>query len=471
LGFEKISKDDLLGKGKNKQQFCDVELRKMGLYSCEDADFTNRLTEPLKKQLQEQAMWKLFTDLEMPLVKVLARMENNGVMLEAKALERLHKEVGGKIEKLEKKIHKLAGIDFNISSPQQLKDVLYNKLDIPTDDISKTKTGYSTAAAELDKIKDQHEIVPLIQEHRELEKLLNTYIDVLPKLVNPDTGRIHTSFNQTVTATGRLSSTDPNLQNMPIKTELGRKIRKAFTAPAGYKIVSLDYSQIELRLAAHLSGDKKMIEAFQNNEDIHSTTAAEINNVSSEEVTKEMRREAKAINFGILYGQGPFGLSQTADIPMARAKEFIEQYFNVFKGVKEYIEKCVRTAETNGYVETMFGRRRYIPEINSEVPRVRKGAERIAINTPLQGSSADMIKKAMIEAQDFIDKEYKNNNIKMLIQVHDELLFEIKEEEIEKSASKIRDIMIGVVDLNIPLKVDAGVGDNWGEIEDLEIKS
>jgi DNA polymerase-1 len=469
LGFEKIGKDELLGKGKNKQRFCDLELRKIGLYSCEDADFTHRLVEPLSKRLEEQGMSDLFHGLEMPLVKVLAKMENNGIMLKTEPLYKLHEEISRKIRKLEKKIHELAGSEFNISSPQQLKEVLYNRLDIPTDDISKTKTGYSTAASELDKIKDQHEIVPLIREHRELEKLLNTYIDVLPKLINPDTGRIHTSFNQTVTATGRLSSTDPNLQNMPIKTKLGRKIRKAFTASPGYKIVSLDYSQIELRLAAHLSGDKKMIEAFKNNEDIHTTTAAEINNVPLEEVTKDMRREAKAINFGILYGQGSFGLSQTADIPMARAKEFIAQYFDVFKGVKKYIEKCIQTAETNGYVETMFGRKRYLPEINSEVPRVKKGAERIAINTPLQGSSADMIKKAMVEVQAFIDKEHENNNIKMLIQVHDELLFEIKEEDTEKTAKNIRDIMIGVVDLDVPLKVDIGLGDNWGEMEELTL--
>jgi DNA polymerase-1 len=468
LGFEKISKEDLLGKGRSKQQFQEVELRRLGLYSCEDADFTHRLINPLKKQLQDQKMWDLFRDLEMPLVGVLARMENDGVLLEPQVLQELHKEVSDQIKGLEQKIHKSAGTEFNISSPQQLKEVLYKTLDISTENISKTKTGYSTAAAELDKIKDQHEIVPLIQEHRELEKLLNTYIDVLPKLVNPNTGRIHTSFNQTVTATGRLSSTDPNLQNMPIKTELGRKIRRAFTAPAGYKIVSLDYSQIELRLAAHLSGDKKMIEAFRNNEDIHTTTAAEINNVSQGEVTKEMRREAKAINFGILYGQGPFGLSQTADIPMARAKEFIEQYFNVFQGVKEYIEKCIQTAETNGYVETMFGRKRYVPEIGSEVPRVRKGAERIAINTPLQGSSADMIKKAMIEVQRFIDRECKNNDIKMLIQVHDELLFEIKEEMMLEEVRQLKRIMQEVIDLQVPIEVDIEVGDNWGELKKMQ---
>lgn len=467
LGFEKISKEDLLGKGKDKQRFRDVELRKLGLYSCEDADFTNRLVGPLEQQLREQKMWELFTSLEMPLVKVLACMENNGVLLEPEILKELHREVSDKIKKLEKKIHKSAGVDFNISSPKQLKEVLYNNLEIPTDDVSKTKTGYSTAASELDKLKDQHEIIPLIQEHRELEKLLNTYIDVLPELVNTKTGRIHTSFNQTVTATGRLSSTDPNLQNMPIRTELGRKIRRAFAAPAGAKIVSLDYSQIELRLAAHLSGDKKMIKAFKNNEDIHTTTASEINNVSSDEVTKEMRREAKAINFGILYGQGPYGLSQTAGIPMARAKEFIDQYFNAFEGVKKYIEKCIQTAEKAGYVETMWGRRRYVPEIGSEVPRVRKGAERIAINTPLQGSSADMIKQAMIDTQNLIEKEYDNKSIKMLIQVHDELVFEMNEEILAEAIAKIKDIMVGIVDLQVPLKVDAATGVNWGELQEM----
>ncbi len=468
LGFEKITKEDLLGKGKTKQKFQEIELKKLGLYSCEDADFTNRLINPSKKQLQEQDMWGLFLDMEMPLVKVLAQMENNGVILEPKIFQRLHKEVSDKLNNLEEEIHKLAGVNFNISSPKQLKNILYEKLDIPTNDISKTKTGYSTAADELEKIKDQHKIVPLIQKHRELEKLLNTYIDVLPQLVNSNTNRIHTSFNQTVTATGRLSSTDPNLQNMPIRTELGKKIRKGFVAPKGFKIVSLDYSQIELRLAAHMSGDETMIKYFQDDKDVHTATAAEINDVSLEKVTKQMRQEAKAINFGLLYGQGPYGLSQTADIPFVRAKEFIQQYFDVFKGIKKYINECVKTVEEKGYAETMFGRKRYVPEINSEVSRTKKGAERIAINTPLQGSSADMIKQAMIEIYKMINKEYENNRVRMLIQVHDELLFEVKQDKLKEVSEKIRDIMSNVVKLQVPLKVDIGVGDNWGELQELK---
>ena len=470
LGFEKIDKNELLGKGKEKCRFEELELRKLGLYSCEDADFTHRLIEPLTQKLQQEEMYELFLELEMPLVWVLAVMENNGVLVDTGILEGLKKRVSSEINKLEERVWELAGAQFNISSPQQLEKVLFQKLEIPTDNISKTKTGYSTAASELEKIRHEHKIVPLIQQHRELEKLLNTYIEVLPKLVHKDTRRIHTSYNQTVTATGRLSSTDPNLQNMPIRTELGGEIRKAFIAPAGKKILSLDYSQIELRLAAHLSGDKKMIEYFKEEKDIHTATAAEINNVDFQDVTKEMRREAKAINFGLLYGQGPHGLAATADIPVKKAKQFIKDYFELFQGVKEYIDKCVSKAEEKGYVETMWGRKRYLPEIYSQVPQARKSAERIAINTPLQGSSADMIKKAMIDIQKMIEADHSEGEAKMLIQVHDELLFEIREEELRSVAKKIRDIMAGAVNLEVPIKVDISEGDNWGELQGLSLE-
>lgn len=464
FGWEKISKQDLLGSGRNKIDFSQVVDEKMYLYCCEDADFTWRLIERLESKLKEKELLELFYSIEMPLIPVLAKMENTGMILDKEVLLDLGEKVDKKIASLEKKIYDISGKSFNMNSPAQLKEVLFDDLGISTEGINKTKTGFSTAASELDKLKDKHEIISLIRQHRELSKLLNTYIHSLPELVNPDTGRVHTSFNQTITATGRLSSTDPNLQNIPARTELGQKIRKAFKAEQGYELVSLDYSQIELRLAAHLSGDKKMIDFFKKGEDIHSATAAAINEIEPEEVTKEMRREAKAVNFGILYGQGPYGLSQSADIPFGRAKSFIEEYFKVFKGVKEYIDKSIEKAREKGYAETMFGRKRFIPEINSSVGQVKAGAERIAINMPLQGTNADMIKKAMIEIQDRIDNDWEGE-VRMLVQVHDELLFEIKKERTEKIAKEISKIMKGKLKLKVPIVVDIEAGDNWGEIK------
>ncbi len=477
LGFEKISKDELLGKGKDKINFSQVPTEKLAIYSCEDADFTNRLKLKLGKELKENQLEKLFHDIEMPLVKVLSIMEDNGILIDTGYLEKLGKQVNSGIEKLEEKIWKLAGEKFNISSTKQLKEILFEKLKISTEGIGKTKTGHSTAADELQKMKDSHKIIPLIMEYRELTKLANTYIDSLPQLINPKTGRIHTSFNQAVTATGRLSSTEPNLQNIPIRTGLGREIRKAFVAEKGYKLVSLDYSQIELRLAAHMSSDKKMMDAFKKGLDIHSATAAEINEVPLEKVTQTMRREAKAINFGLIYGQGARGLSQTADIPYERAREFIEHYFKSYKGVKKYIEESIASARDKGYAETLFGRRRYLPEINSSVMQVRKNAERMAINTPLQGTAADMIKAAMVnigKQMAAIGGQIATNNLseaRMLLQVHDELLFEIKAEMVGKYAAELKEIMENVIKLKVPVVVDVSAGDNWGELEKLELRN
>lgn len=461
LGFEKISKEDLLGKGREKIDFGEVALEKMYIYSCEDADFTFRLVNKLEKELKANKLEKLFEEIEIPLVYALGQMEDTGILLDNKFLDELRKNVDKKIKKLEAKIKELAGMDFNVNSTQQLREVLFEKLEIPTNLVSKTKTGLSTAADELEKLKDMHPIIPLIQEYRELNKLSTTYINALPELVNKKTGRLHTCYNQTVTATGRLSSTEPNLQNIPIRTELGREIRKAFAADKGYKLVSLDYSQIELRLAAHMSGDERMIEAFQKEEDIHTATAAAINNLELDQVTPELRREAKAVNFGILYGQGSHGLAQAADISYGRAKEFIEEYFKVYKDVKKYVDESIEGAREKGYAETLFGRRRYLPEINSSVVMVRKGAERMAINTPLQGTAADMIKVAMIR----VAREIDWSSVKMLLQVHDELLFEIKEEEVAKATKRIKEIMENVIKLKVSIIVDAKVGDNWGEME------
>ncbi|MFH1661940.1 MAG: DNA polymerase I [Candidatus Falkowbacteria bacterium] len=459
-GHEKISKKDLLGAGKDKITFSEVGIEKLYNYSCEDADFTNRLVLKLRPQLKKQKLDKLFHEIEMPLVKVLGSMETNGMRIDTNFLAKISSKTRKKIHELEKKIYKQAGMKFNINSTQQLRDVLFEKLEIPSMNIKRNKTGFSTGADELVKLKDLHPIIKLIQEYRELAKLISTYIDALPKLVNEKTGRVHTSFNQSVTATGRLSSTEPNLQNIPVRTELGREIRKAFVADKGYKLVSLDYSQIELRIAAHMSGDKKMIKAFNNNVDIHRMTASEINQVSPDEVTSEMRRQAKAVNFGILYGQGPRGLSQGADIPYSRAKEFIDQYFLVYNDVKKFIDKTIEHAREKEYVETMFNRRRYLPEINSSVMQVKKSAERMAINTPLQGTAADMIKVAMAEIFKTLSPETK-----MLLQVHDELLFEIKNDEVEKWTKKIKDIMENVIKLKVPVVVDVKVGENWGEMK------
>ena len=465
LGHEKINKDDLLGTGRQRLGFGRVAIDKLALYSCEDADFTYRLAVKLKKQLKEQKLDQLFKDIEMPLVAVLGSMEDSGVIVDKKILAKIKQKTTKKIKILEEKIYSLAGEEFNVNSTQQLRTVLFEKLNIPTGFISKTKTGLSTAASELAKLKDLHPIIPLLQEYRELAKLTNTYIDALPRLINRRTGRVHTSYNQAVTATGRLSSTKPNLQNIPIRTELGREIRAAFVAEAGFRLLSLDYSQIELRLAAHMSGDPKMIKAFKNQADIQTATASEINQVSPEDVTKTMRREAKAINFGILYGQGPHGLSQTADIPYARAKEFIEEYFMVYKNIKKFIDKIIVLARKQGYVETLLGRRRYLPEINSSVVQVRKAAERMAVNTPLQGTAADMIKIAMIEA----DKIMADSKIRMILQVHDELLFEVKKNMVKSEAEKIKKVMENVIKLKVPVVVDVSVGDNWGNLEDLEL--
>jgi DNA polymerase-1 len=472
LGFEKISKEDLLGKGKDKITFSEVPLEKLYLYSCEDADFTFRLEKKLEGQLKKEKLESLFKKIEMPLVEVLVEMERNGIKIDEKFLGKIRKQAEEKIKKLEEKIKKEAKTDFNINSTQQLREVLFNKMGISAMGIAKGKTGFSTSASELEKLRFEHPIIEAIMEYRELAKLLNTYINALPELVSKKTGRLHTSFNQTVTATGRLSSSEPNLQNIPIRTETGKKIREAFVADEGYKLVGLDYSQIELRLAAHFSEDVKMMKAFREGEDIHIATAAEINGVKLEDVTKQMRREAKAVNFGIIYGQGPHGLSEGAGIPYARAKDFIENYFKVYKGVKNFIDSEIERARERGFAETLFGRRRYLPEINSSVLQVKKGAERMAINTPLQGTAADIIKVAMIGAAQMAANFNTNSHeseksVRMLLQVHDELLFEIKEDIVEKVVVKLKEIMEGVIKLKVPIIVDASAGDNWGEMKSI----
>ncbi|NTW22244.1 DNA polymerase I [Candidatus Falkowbacteria bacterium] len=465
LGFEKISKDDLLGTGRNRITFDQVPIERLANYSCEDADITWRLVKKIEPELKAHELAKLFKTMEMPLVPVLARMEELGISLDKDYLGKLGHKLHLKISSLEKKIYEQAGQEFNINSPLQLQEVLFEKLELSTHGVGKTKTGLSTAADELEKLRDQHEIVRLILEYRELAKLTSTYIDALPKLINPKTKRIHTSFNQTVAATGRLSSSDPNLQNIPVKGDWGQAVRKAFVASPGYKLVGLDYSQIELRLAAHFSGDKRMIKAFREKEDIHTATAAAINEVEPADVTKEMRREAKATNFGILYGQGPHGLSQAADIPFWRAKQFIDNYFEAYPGVKKWMDQAIEDSRATGFAETLFGRKRNLPEISSSVMQVRKAAERMAINTPLQGTAADMIKAAMIEIHELIRRKYQQGEVKMLLQVHDELLFEIKRDAIEDSVPELKRIMENVLQLKVPVIVEHKMGESWGELE------
>ncbi|MCK5211234.1 DNA polymerase I [Candidatus Parcubacteria bacterium] len=461
LQFEKINKNDLLGKGRERISFSEVKDDKLSLYSCEDADFTQRLVKHLRPKLAKKKLDKLFKTIEMPLVPVLANMEDQGIKLNTEFLNAMSKVMQGKIRQIEKKIHKQSGEEFNIASPKQLQVILFDKLEIPTERIAKTKTGISTAASELDKLMDLHPIIKLIQEYRELTKLTSTYVEALPELINKRTRRLHTSFNQTVAATGRLSSSSPNLQNIPVRTELGREIRKAFVSEPGHTLVALDYSQIELRLAAHYSSDPKMIKAFKNNVDIHTSTAAEIHQVNPSVVDKQMRREAKAVNFGILYGQGPHGLAQTADIPYVRAREFIEQYFIVYKDIRKFINNTLDQTRRDGQATTLFGRIRPLPEINSTVTMVRKAAERMAVNTPLQGTAADMIKLAMIE----VDKKITNPDIRMILTVHDELVFEIKNSLVKQTVPKIKKIMENVIKLKVPVIVDVKQGKNWGELK------
>ncbi|MBT4277714.1 DNA polymerase I [Candidatus Falkowbacteria bacterium] len=463
---EKIDKKDLFPDKKQPKEFAKIPIEKMYVYSCEDADFTFRLKKILGDKLKKQKLEELFEKIEMPLVQVLAKMERNGIKVNSDFLKNKSLDFGKRIESITDKCHKLAGINFNINSTQQLREVLFDKLQLPTEGIKKGKTGFSTAASELKKLEGVHPIIKIIQENRELQKLKNTYLDAIPKLINPDSGRVHTSFNQTATATGRLSSQNPNLQNIPVRTKEGREIRRAFVAEHGFKLLAIDYSQVELRLTASISGDKKMIKAFLDGADIHTQTAAEINKVSLDNVTSEMRRQAKAINFGVLYGQGPHGLSEVANISYAEAREFIDVYFSAFNGVKKFIDQIIEKAEEKGYVETLFGRRRYLSDINSNNPQIKKAAERMAINAPIQGTAADMIKIAMAKVQDKIDKGYEKE-VKMLLQVHDELIFEVKENLVEKVSLEIKEIMEQVIKLKVPIVADVKAGDNWGEMEAL----
>ena len=435
------------------------------------------LAEKLEKELAETKITKLFYEIEMPLIKILAQMEANGVKLNTGILKKISAETAIKIKQLEENIYQISGEVFNIKSSQQLGKILFEKMKLPTGDIKKTQTGYSTAAPELEKLSGEHKIIGLISEYRELSKLKSTYLDALPKLVNPKTDRLHTTFHQTVTATGRLSSSNPNLQNIPVRTEAGRKIRQAFTAENGCRLLSADYSQLELRIVASIANDEKMKKIFRDGGDIHQATAAEINQVSLEKVTSEMRRAAKSLNFGVIYGMSVFGFSQSAGISRDRAKEFIESYLKRFEGVASYIEQSKIDAKEKGYAETLWGRRRYLPELNSPNFAVKNSAERMAINMPIQGTAADIIKIAMIEIDKFIAGTYCNtppqnttdHKISLLLQVHDELLFSVRNDGIEKIAKEIKKIMenAGAKKIAAPIIVDIKTGKNWNDMTPL----
>ncbi len=426
------------------------------------------LKEELLPKLEKDNLLKLYQEIELPLIKVLARMEYNGVKVDKKWLNSLSERLGKRLDIIVDKAHELAGEEFNLNSPKQLGEILFEKLGLPV--IKRTKTGYSTNASVLEKLEGKHEIIPLISEYRELAKLKSTYIDSLPPLINEETGKIHTSFNQMVTATGRLSSTNPNLQNIPIRTEEGREIRKAFI-PSNENMILLavDYSQVELRVFAHLSNDEKLKEAFNSGADIHTETAAEVFEVAPEEVSPNLRRHAKVINFGIAYGMSAYGLSQDLDIPVEEAQEYIDKYFERFSGVKEYMDQTIEKVKKCGYSETMFGRRRYIPEINSSNYHRRSFAERTAVNTPIQGTAADIMKKSMLDVYDALKEADFDLNI--LLQVHDELVFEVNRDDLAQAARLIKEKMENTTEIAVPLLVDLQIGENWRDKEDYEVKN
>jgi len=463
LGWEKISTEELIGKTKDAIAFSQVPAEKMCQYSGEDADCAWQLQTILSKKLKELKLDKLFNDLEIPLLSILADMEDAGIKLDPSPLHKLSKKLKTKLDELTVAAYRLAGEEFNLNSPKQLQHILFEKLELAQKGLKKTKTGLSTADDELEKLRGSHEIIPIIQQYRELSKLQNTYVTALPTMINPNDRRIHTNYNQTIAATGRLSSTDPNLQNIPTRTDIGTEIRAAFIAEKGYKLLSLDYSQIELRLAAHLSGDKKMTAAFKNQEDIHTATAAAINNLPPAEVTKSMRRAAKAVNFGILYGQGPHGLSQSAGISYAEARDFIDRYLQVYPGIKKMMDRFIDEARNKGYAETLFKRRRPLPDLDSDLPQIRHAAERMAINTPIQGTAADMIKQAMLDIDTYLAGH--EDEIRLLLQVHDELIFEVKADKLEKYTDDLKKLMAKALPLSVPIIVEASAGDNWGELK------
>lgn len=457
-----ISFEQVAGKGKNQLTFNQIDLEQAAPYAAEDADVTLRLHHRLMGYIeQDEKLNSVYQQIEVPLVPVLSRIERTGVMIDDMLLSAQSHEIAARLDELEQKAFEIAGQPFNLSSPKQLQTILFEQMGLPV--IKKTPTGApSTNEEVLQELALDYPLPKVIIEHRGLAKLKSTYTDKLPKMINPTTGRVHTSYHQAVTATGRLSSTDPNLQNIPIRNEEGRRIRQAFVAPHGWKIMAVDYSQIELRIMAHLSGDKALLEAFQQGKDIHAATAAEILGVSIDQVSSEQRRRAKAVNFGLIYGMSAFGLAKQLGIPRGEAQGYMDKYFERYPGVMQYMEDTRSTASELGYVETLLGRRLYLPEIKSRNGMRRKAAERAAINAPMQGTAADIIKKAMLLVDAWIE-EYGQGRVKLLMQVHDELVFEVQETALAEIESKVQQLMESAADLKVPLVADTGHGDNWDQ--------
>jgi len=459
LGHTPVPFSEVAGKGKAQLTFDQVEIDKGGHYAAEDADVTLRLHQEMMSRLTNQpSLHRVFTELEMPLVSVLSRIESNGVLIDDNMLLQQSQQLAMTMQDAEKSAYSLAGRNFNLASPKQIQEILYDEMDLPV--LKKTPKGApSTAEDVLQELALDHELPRIILEHRSLGKLKSTYTDKLPTMINTRTGRVHTSYHQAVTATGRLSSSDPNLQNIPIRTQEGRRIREAFIAEPGMKIMAADYSQIELRIMAHLSGDDTLVKAFNNGLDIHRATAAEIFSADLDAVTDEQRRHAKAVNFGLIYGMSAFGLAKQLNVERKQAQAYIDQYFARYPGVRDYMESTREFARETGFVETVYGRRLYLPDIKASNHNVRQYAERTAINAPMQGTAADIIKRAMIAVDEWIGQG--NGQIRMVMQVHDELVFEVAENAVSDLKESICDIMQGVTELRVPMLVDAGVGENW----------
>jgi DNA polymerase-1 len=461
LDVDTIHYEDVAGKGAKQIPFSQVDVRIAADYAAEDADITLRLHEALWAKLETvPTLQKVFDDIEMPLVPVLARMEQTGVLIDVAKLKKQSAELGRRLLELQQHAFEVAGRHFSLDSPKQLQALLYDELKLPVS--VKTPTGQpSTNEEALEALANQHELPRLILDYRTLAKLRSTYTEKLPEAVNPRDGRVHTSYHQAVAATGRLSSNDPNLQNIPIRTEEGRRIRQAFVAPEGYKILAADYSQIELRIMAHLSGDAGLLAAFHGNQDVHRATAAEVFGVPPEQVDANQRRAAKAINFGLMYGMSPWGLARQLGIERGEANEYVKRYFERYPGVREFMERTREQAHRDGYVETLFGRRLYLIEIHSRNAGLRAGAERAAINAPMQGTAADIIKRAMIAVDAWLQS--RAGEARMIMQVHDELVFEVRKDATKKISDGVRERMMHAAELAVPLIVDIGVGDNWDE--------
>jgi DNA polymerase-1 len=469
LGLEMTEITDLIGTGKGQITFDQVAIAEAAPYACADADMTLRLVKPLTQELVRLQQWELFHEIEMPMVPILVEMEMTGVRLDAEYLGHMSAELDAEQQRIERAIYDLVGHEFNLNSTKQLSEVLFEELGLPKRGIRKTQYGYSTAADVLELLQRKHPVIQLILDHRQISKLKSTYVDTLPALINPRTGRVHTSYNPTGAVTGRLSSSNPNLQNIPIRTALGRQIRKAFVPEEGWLFLAADYSQIELRVLAHVSQDEALLDAFERDQDVHARTAAAVYGVALDEVTREQRTIAKTVNFGLIYGQSAFGLAQQTGLDFDEAERFIDAYFANYPGVKRWLDKTRNRAHADGYVETLLGRRRYFPELQGTrraYAGQRAAAARQAINAPIQGTAADILKIAMIRLDRALDE--LGLEARMVLQVHDEVVLEVPRDELPAVAPLVREVMEGAYALRVPLKVDMEVGENWLDMETLK---